>query len=775
MDFARIEGPLTLELKRGCRNDSVIGGLDKFILAEIENLRIEEKNKEKIKNLFSNYAGLPSWERECVIREVLNVLREDSPKLSKNSAKIAVSSLFAPVQYAKGIGPKLSKLLENLNIKTIYDLLYYFPRDYIDLRIIKKIAFVSNGENVVLKVRVVRTEEVKTRIKLYKVVVTDGTGYVTAVYFNQPFLKSVIKEGSNLILHGRVQFAYGRWEMPSPEYEILEEGKEVLHTLRIVPVYRLTSGISQKLLRLKVRSALEEYGAFLKDYIDASVKERLQLIDLSQALKSIHFPENFGDLEKGKERLVFDELFELQLFLQSRRQQIKKQKGFIYKADVQDIVEFQKALPFALTMDQEKAMKDLVADLTSGRPMNRLLHGDVGSGKTVVALFAAYLSKKSGFQCAVMSPTEILAQQTFGVASNILSSQGVKVALLTSSTSEKERKRILDDLKSGELDVIIGTHAIIEEDVKFSKLGLVIVDEQHRFGVLQRASLRQKSKLPHTLVMSATPIPRTLALTIYGDLDISQIREMPGGRKPVVTKVFFEDESTPYSLVVDELKKGHKAYVVCPVIEESELELASVKKRSEQLKATYLRGFGVEILHGQMTGQEKESVMKKFRSGEIQVLVSTTVVEVGVDVRDATVMLVEDADRFGLSTLHQLRGRVGRGNLQSYCFLLSKNPGENAVERLRILEKTNNGFEVSEEDLRLRGPGEILGTRQHGLPDLRIATLLTERDLKLLEVARDEAAALAEGRVTWSNDSIKELQSVIAAKYSETFELAEVA
>lgn len=776
MNTSKIKGPIFLELKRGCKNDAVIGGFDKFMLQEIKSSDIEDKIKNTLAFLFESYKALDEVERKEVIDKTIDLLNIKSEEPEKKiEEKVSLSSLFTPVQYVKGIGPKLSKVLEKINIQTCYDLLYYFPRDYIDLRNIKKIAFVSSGENVVLKVRIVRTEEVRARIKLFKAVVTDGTGYATCVWFNQPYLKGTLKEGMNMIVHGKIQFSYGKWEMPSPEYELLQEGKETLHSLRIVPVYRLTEGISQKNLRLKIKSVVDDYAARVIDYIDKSVKEKYQFLNLSDALSSIHFPDDFASLNKAKDRLVFDELFEIQLLLGTRKREIKKHRGIVFKASDKDIEEFEAKLSFSLTKDQKKAMKEIIEDVTSGKPMNRLLHGDVGSGKTVVSFFAIYLSVKNGFQSAMMSPTEILAQQTYEVAGNFLSKFDINIALLTSSTAQKERKRILKELEEGKIHAIFGTHALIEEAVKFKRLGMVIVDEQHRFGVLQRAGLREKAEFPHTLVMSATPIPRTLALTLYGDLDISQIREMPKGRKPVITKVFFENDSEAYSLLLDELGRGNRGYIVCPLIEEGELELVSVTKRSEELKETYLQNYEVGILHGQMSGTEKERIMQDFKSGKLQVLVSTTVVEVGVDVKDATVIVIEDADRFGLATLHQLRGRVGRSALQSYCFLISRNPSEEAIERLRVLEKTNDGFEVSEEDLRLRGPGEILGTRQHGLPEFKLTTLLTEKDLKLLEIARAEALKLINGEVSWSKESLKELNDIMEKKLKENFSLVEVA
>lgn len=775
MSEPRLKRLFLLELKRGCKNDAVIGGLDKFVLEVIDKELLKEDIKRKIKDIFKIYRLAPQDIRKIKLEEALELIKESDNQSPIANKEILSSDLFKPIQYVKGIGPKLAKILNRLGIEQAIDLLYYFPRDYIDLRKIQKIAFVNSGDRVVLKARVVKTSVSNFKFKIFNAVITDGTGYATAVWFNQPYLKNIIKEGIYLILQGKIQYSYGKWEMPSPEYEIFQEGKETIHSLRIVPIYSLTEGVSQKVIRNKVKNVVDDLAKKIEDYIDPQIKQKYQFLPLNEALVNIHFPEDFQVLQKAKERLIFNELFELQVLLGMRKNEIKSHNGIVYDASIKDVEEFEKQLPFKLTNDQKEAMKDIITDITSGKPMNRLLHGDVGSGKTVVSLFSMFLSKKNKLQSAMMSPTEILAQQTFSVARSILKDCGLSIELLTSSTTKRERDKIIKGLIDGSIDAIFGTHALIEEDVQFKDLGMVIVDEQHRFGVIQRGVLREKATFPHTLVMSATPIPRTLALTLYGDLDISQIREMPKGRRPIITKVYFENDSEAYSYLVSELKRGNKGYVICPLIEESESELLSVTKRSEELKSTYLKNFSIAVLHGQMSGKEKDKIMQEFKNGKIQVIVSTTVVEVGVDVKDATVIIVEDADRFGLATLHQLRGRVGRSDLQSYCFLITRNPNTLALDRLRVLERTSNGFEVSEEDLRLRGPGEILGTKQHGLPELKLTTLLNESDLKLLEIARTEALRLINKEIQWDKNSIKELNKLIEIKYRGKFKLIEVA
>jgi ATP-dependent DNA helicase RecG len=780
MNLSFLEKALVLESKRGFKNDSVIGGLDSFILKNIDLLDINNGRKEKLKKLFENYGASSPEERERVVQSAVQLLSAESTvsevSTGTEAKQVSMSELFIPVQYVKGVGPKLSTVLKKLNIFTAYDLIYYFPRDYIDLRNLALIGTVRSGEQATIRVKILNISERRARLKILTAVCTDGTGYIKAVWFNQPYLKNVLKEGEILILHGKVRFAFGSWEMPSPEYEIIQEGKETIHTMRIIPIYSLTQRISQKVLRSKIKTAIDIYDSSLIDYLDESVRSRVSLVPLSSAITNIHFPEDFSLLGKAKDRLIFDELFELQFLLGIRKKEIKDHQGIRLVISDKDVADFKKLLSFQLTNDQLSAISEIRKDFESGKPMNRLLHGDVGSGKTIIALFSAFIAFKNGYQTAMMSPTEILAQQTYKVAEKFLKKSKINVALLTSGLKGKKRKELLEGLREGKINFLIGTHALIQKDVEFNNLGMVIVDEQHRFGVMQRSDLREKGTIPHTLVMSATPIPRTLALTLYGDLDITEIREMPKGRKPITTKVFVEDDRDAYEILINELKEGRKGYVVCPLIEESEeLELQSVQKRELELKATYLKNFNVGILHGGLSSDEKKRVMDEFRKGDLNAIISTTVVEVGVDVPDATVIVIEDADRFGLATLHQLRGRVGRSDLQSYCLLLTRNPTEDSIRRLRVLEKTNNGFEVSEEDLKIRGPGEILGTKQHGLPEFKITTLLRKKDLELLEIARKEANDLLDGKTVWDKDKLNELNKILKNKFDEKSILIEVA
>ncbi len=773
MGWKLLENVLELEKKKGFTDKAVSGGIEKFIEKNIDKAPLASKQKEKVRSLFEGYANLTPEKRAEVAGKVLAVLRG---KTEIKEKFIPLSEAFIPVQYVKGVGPKLAKVFKKLGIIEAYDLLYYFPRDYLDLSHTTKIAYLRNGERFTVQGKVVRVAEKKARVNLVIVTITDKTGYLNAVWFNQPYLKDVFKEGQEVVFSGKVQFAYGKWEMPSPEYEIAYEGREFVHTKRIIPIYPLTQGISEKVLRNKIKNVLDIYAPHVPDYLPDEIIEKYKMVSLGEALYNIHFPENFRKLQKAKDRLIFDELFMLQIVLGKRKKEIKSHEGIKMNAGKETISEFEKLLPFEPTNAQKKAMEEIAKDLSSGKPMNRLLHGDVGSGKTTVALFALFAAVKNGYQGAMMSPTEILARQTFNVANAILGKAGIKTALLTSGTKKKERKEILEKVAKGEIDVLIGTHAIIQEDVKFKNLALNVVDEQHRFGVMQRGILRKKAEFPHTLVMSATPIPRTLALTLYGDLDISQIREMPKGRKPVITKVYAGNYSEPYAVLVNELQKGRKGYVVCPLVEESEKsELQSVMEKAEELKETHLRGFKVGVLYGGLSSEEKKKIMEKFKAGKIDVIVSTTVIEVGVDVPDATVMIIEDADHFGLATLHQLRGRVGRGSLQSYCFLLTKSTKEEALSRLRVLERTTDGFEVSEADLKLRGPGELFGLKQHGLPEFKITMLTREKDLKILEIARKEAENFARGKIKWEKEKYEEFVKLTEKKFGEKISLIEVA
>jgi ATP-dependent DNA helicase RecG len=599
-------------------------------------------------------------------------------------------------------------------------------------------------------------------MKSSEAILGDETGNIRAVWFNQPWLAKQMKTNSRIAVSGRVsEFNYEK-VFENPEWEYIEE-KELMHTGRLVPVYPLTHGLYPRQVRAIVKTALDACAGGLADFLPDTIRERCGLISLRQAILKAHYPADYADQNLARQRLAFDELFMLQLGVLSKKKEWQEdQPGHKFSIDDEKLSRFISKLPFKLTAAQSKVTGEICGDLRRDVPMSRLMQGDVGSGKTVVAALALLEAIENGYQGALMAPTEILAEQHFSTLFKLLSAMGtacsresniytfedvfpfdLKIALLTGSLNPKEKRATHDKIKEGEVNLVIGTHALIQKAVKFKNLGLVIIDEQHRFGVLQRSTLRQKGFNPHLLVMTATPIPRTLALTLYGDLDISTIDEMPAGRQVIKTRWLQPgDRQRAYNFIRKQVQESRQAFIICPLIEESEnLEVKAAVAEYERLSREIFPDLRLGLLHGKMKGADKEEVMHSFKEGELDVLISTSVVEVGIDVPNAAVMLVEAADRFGLSQLHQFRGRVGRGENQSYCILLSENPSEYGQERLKAIEEINDGFLLAEKDLELRGPGEFFGTRQSGLPDLKMARL---SDTKILETARREARILFE-------------------------------
>ncbi|MGC8813287.1 ATP-dependent DNA helicase RecG [Dictyoglomus sp.] len=669
------------------------------------------------------------------------------------------------VQFAKGVGPHRAKLLNRLEIHTIYDLITYYPRDYDDRSKLKKISEIKPGERVTIKVKIIDYEETKTlykKIPIIKAKISDNTGWAYAVWYGQKYIKQVLPPGTELLISGEAKRLLKHIEFENPEYETLDEGedKEFLNVGRIVPIYSLTSGLTQKVLRKIIYDALTDYSIFLEDPLPKYLREKYNLMDKPVSVWEKHFPTSFLTMASASKRITFEELFFLQLNLAKKRREIEELSAPVFNIQSELVEKFLGSLPFKLTKAQEKVWEEIKKDLTSGRPMHRLLQGDVGSGKTVIAALATILAYDNGYQTAFMVPTEILAEQHYNRLKNIFEPLGIKIALLTSSTPKKEKTYIYLDLAEGKLPVVIGTHALIQEEVTFKKLGLVIIDEQHRFGVIQRAKLWKKGEAPHLLVMTATPIPRSLALVLYGELDISIIDELPPGRKPVITYLFSKKERRKvYSFVEKEIEKGKQAFVVCPLIEESEkLEAESAKKLYEELKKFFPR-FNIGLIHGLVPREERTRIMEEFQKGEIQILVATTVIEVGVDIPNASIMVIENADRFGLAQLHQLRGRVGRGSEQSYCFLIADLKGENAKERLKVMVETNDGFVIANKDLEIRGPGEFFGTKQHGTLDALFVDLT--KDMKLFEIARNEAFEVIKNQ----NERMEEYEKVLLNKW----------
>lgn len=654
-----------------------------------------------------------------------------------------------PVQHLAGIGPKRANLLNRLNISTVNDLLYYLPFRYEDRRNIRKIEDLTSGRLETVSVKVVSMKTVrlpKRRLNLFELIVTDGSGHLKAKWFNQPYLQKNFSEGQNLILSGIAKRSFcGRagFEMECPEYESAEDNNEdFIHTARIVPVYRTTAGMSVRVLRSVIFNLLKDCIDNIKDPLPEDMLLRHDLPCLKDSISHVHFPLPEADIElmdKGlsryHKRLSFDELLILEAGIALLKNREERKQGISFNPSGRLLKQLKDNLTFRLTLAQERVFKEILDDMKRPYPMNRLIQGDVGCGKTIVALMAMVSAAECGYQSAIMAPTEILAGQHYINIHRLIEDLGLRVCLLTGSTKE----RPLSDIEAGRVDIIVGTHALIQEGVIFHNLGLAVIDEQHRFGVLQRALLRKKAANPDILVMTATPIPRTLAMTLYGDLDYSVIDSMPPDRSPVATKRYSPaQKEVIYRLITEEVLKGHQVYVVYPVIEESEdSDLRSAINGRDAFRRIF-PDFRTGLIHGKMKTQEREEIMRAFKEGSIDILVSTTVIEVGVDVPNAAMMLIVHAERFGLPQLHQLRGRVGRGSSRSCCLLLAYEPlSKEARRRLDIMVKTTDGFRIAEEDLEIRGPGEFLGTRQSGIPDLRTANLI--RDADILGSVRKEA------------------------------------
>lgn len=628
------------------------------------------------------------------------------------------------IRYLKGVGEKRAGLLNKLGIFTIEQLFEYYPRDYRDFSQEMLVSDCESGENACIKATLisnVKEHMVRRGMTLYKCDFTDGKTVIHATLFNQKFLAKSLKIYEDYILFGKIEKRLSFAEMNSPQILPAKDNAG------IHPIYRATEKLSSAAIEKLVRTALEQHGEFAET-LPQEIRQKYDLIDLTAAMRNIHFPNSFELLAAARKRLIFEELLTLQLGLLKLKSKKRRESHIRIINDFTQ--EFLHLLPFSPTGAQLRAVKDCVADMQGKYPMNRLLQGDVGSGKTAVAAGVIYTAVKNGFQCALMAPTEILANQHYETLSNLLGGAGIKTELLTGSTPAAEKRRIKAALACGEAQFAIGTHALIQKDVDFKNLGLVITDEQHRFGVNQRASLAEKGSEVHTLVMSATPIPRTLALMIYGDLDISILDELPPGRQKIRTDVVDSRyHKRLYEFVKKQIAAGQQAYIVCPLVEAGESDLLPAEEYAEQLANGAFKGINLGVLHGKMNSKSKERVMAGFVSGHIKILVATTVVEVGVDVPNASVMIIENAERFGLSQLHQLRGRVGRGKVQSYCVLVSDSESETARERLQIMKKYSDGFKIADEDLKQRGPGDFFGNRQHGLPELKIADMLSNTEI----------------------------------------------
>ena len=691
--------------------------------------------------------------------------------------------LKKPVQFVKGVGPKRAEQLERLGINTVEDLLYHIPFRYQDRREILKIRDLRTGEEgatVGQLVRMGRRFFARSKRWVLEAVVRDETGFLFLLWYHQHrYFQQKYQIGAQVLLYGKVEMGMkgGKW-MIHPDMEILEENDE---TARILPIYNKTTEMTVGAMRRLVHGAVATHIDFVPDSLPQEMKTRLNLMKLNEALRALHMPPIDADVAElntaaspAHRTVVFDELFYLQLGMSLRRRNMVKEDGLsIVPGPL--VMQVHDILPFRLTNAQQRVLEVIFRDMAAPHPMNRLVQGDVGSGKTIVAFCAALAALDSGYQVAFMAPTELLAEQHFRTLAGLAKQLDVSITLLTGDTRPKQKQETYSLIEQGKVEIVVGTHALIQEGIRFHRLGLAIVDEQHRFGVMQRAALKKMGTNPDMLLMTATPIPRTLALTIYGDLDVSAIDELPPGRKPVTTRVFHEGErEKAYRAVKEQLDKGHQAYIVYPLVEESEKsDLKAATTMAEQLSRTAFAGYSIGLVHGRMKSDEKDAVMARFKKGEHHILVSTTVIEVGIDVPNSTVILIEHAERFGLAQLHQLRGRVGRGQAASFCFLLAQyTPADESIRRLRVMVETNDGFKISEADLNFRGPGEFLGTRQSGMPDFRVANIV--RDSRILELAREEAEAWLAKDPDLTAPASRRVRAILEDRWAGRLELARV-
>jgi ATP-dependent DNA helicase RecG len=787
---------LELERANGFNDRAVIGGMDGFVRHWSESMATCLGNPRENRQLLRpGYARMTSTQRSEWVQQWLQLLKDGSsgpvpttekslpektgPISSRSTRKSpatlkaasdasSVITLDSPISDLKRVNSRTADQLARLDINTLRDLVYHFPHRHIDYSRRAKASELWPGQELTVVGQITESREAplgRSRRKATEAVLTDDTGSVRVTWFNQGFLARTLKPGTNVAISGKVDSFNNRPVFESPEYDILRPGQEAVSTGRLVPVYPLTAGLTGRNLRGLTWQVLRDFLKGMEETAPDEMLSRTSLLPLATALQQAHYPESLQTRDRARRRLAFDELLTLQLSVLSRRQrEVGLLEGVSIDGGPLFLDGFLSGLPFSLTGAQRRCLDEILGDMARGTPpMNRLLQGEVGSGKTVVALIALLTAISRGYQGAIMVPTEVLAEQHFQTVTRLLGGMAdatqsenlltvylealgrpMTVGLLTGSTRARPRNRLKALAAEGTLDLLIGTHALIQEGVEMPRLALAVMDEQHRFGVMQRSALRQKSEEnPHTLVMSATPIPRTLTLTLYGDLDVSVIDKVPPGRQEVQTRyVDPERREAAYGFIRRQINDGRQAFIICPLVEESEvIEAKAASDEHQRLSREVFPDLKLGLLHGRMPAAEKDKIMRQFRDGELEILVSTAVVEVGIDVPNATVMLIEGADRFGLSQLHQFRGRVGRGEHKSYCILMSENPSGPAQERLSALERTRDGFELAEIDLNLRGPGDFFGTRQSGLPALRMAQL-SDRDL--LDLARQEAMRIME-------------------------------
>ena len=682
-----------------------------------------------------------------------------------------MGDLNQEVTYVKGVGPNRATLLNKLGIHTLEDLVTYYPRSYEDRSKPTPIAELLDGQEALIQAMVVsKMSEVRMRrgLTLYKLIVRDESGTCQVTWYNQSYLKSRFHPGQRYQFYGKVNNRFGKIDMQSPVFD--QEGASK-NTGKIIPIYPLTYQLTQNTLRSMIENGLKLVKDTWEDPLPDEIRQQYQLVEKNHANYAIHFPNSFSDFETARKRLVFEELLTMQLALLSLKSADRNEKdgiAFSKQAKMSSIIQ---DLPFSLTKAQLRVLEEIDADMEKEKPMNRLLQGDVGSGKTVVAMIAAYKAVTCGYQVAILAPTSILAAQHLESFTELLSQYSISCELLTSNVTKKKKEEILERLKQGKIDIIIGTHALLEENVEFSKLGLVVTDEQHRFGVRQRSKMVQKGENPDVLVMTATPIPRTLALILYGDLDISIIDELPPNRKKIETYAVTKQlEDRVHNFIKKQIEEGRQAYIVCPLVEENEeIHAQSVLELAEQYQKEVFKQYRVAYLHGKLKPKEKDQIMEQFKEGNIDILIATTVIEVGVNVPNANIMVIQNAERFGLAQLHQLRGRVGRGQYQSYCVLEYQGNSDIIRQRMKIMTDTNDGFIISEKDLELRGSGEFFGTKQHGLPEFKIANLF--EDMPILKQVQGLAIRIMEEDPKLEKEENQGLKKQVKAKFTDRIEL----
>jgi len=806
----KLEAPLLFSSKDSFKNLSLVKNLETTALAFLDRLKALRHPSQAdavsvvatLEETFRGFDSSPEAERRTRITRAIRLiegLKDDSrrpppsPPPERNATggtpereglPTDFARLSRSIEHIRGVGPKTAILLAKKGMKSVEDMLYFLPRKYEDRRYVKDIASLRPGERATIMGNVVSALSKGYRHrKIFEVSIDDGSGILTAKWFrgNSAYLKNIFKKDRRFIFTGEVKMNFFGRDMIHPDFERTDEGgSESVNFGRIVPVYSETEGLHQKYLRKIMADVVDNYATAAVSPIPPSILTGNGLLPVDQALRNVHFPGSGEDIDAlnsfrspSQRSLVFDEFFFFEMGMALKRESNIMERGISFPTGGELVERFYGILPFTLTAAQKRVIGEIEADMRGESPMNRILQGDVGSGKTAVSMAAMATACDSGYQTAIMAPTEILAAQHHRNIRHWSESLGLKTVLLTGSMKSREHRNVLGAIEAGEIDIVIGTHALIQEGVSFKQLGLAVIDEQHRFGVMQRAALRNKGENPDVLVMTATPIPRTLAMTVYGDLDISVIDEMPPGKRPVKTRLFYEkDRQRVYDIIGQELGKGNQAFIVYPLVEESEkMDLKDATTMAAHLQGDIFPDRRVGLIHGKMKNSEKDAVMASFMEQALDILVATTVIEVGIDIPSASLMIIEHAERFGLSQLHQLRGRVGRGNVPSGCILIAHHQGtEDARKRLRIMEETTDGFKIAEEDLAIRGPGEFMGIRQSGLPDFRIANVV--RDGRILNDARREAFAVINADPTLSRREHRPLREVLMQRWQGRLELA---